>query len=180
MFNQNPDLEAWPVPKNKNWSKSGFLSNIDDFLELYRTKKIENRKSCSNKFLGIPKAIQNRSKHSLRVPELRAPSTWSYRNFQNSKILTTFWKFQFFFGQIFRFGGFSPKNIFGRKKFRKIFLTPKKNIGNFPVFFPRCFPPVLSLFFFFTFFRFFPASKIKFRFFGRKKFFGEFRFNDHH
>ena len=53
----------------------GFWSNIGDFLELYRKNKTENRKSGSNKFLGIPKAIQNRSKHSLRVPELRAPST---------------------------------------------------------------------------------------------------------
>ena len=56
MFDKNLDLEAWPVPKNKNWSKSGFWSNIDDFLELYWKNKNENRKSDPNKFLEIPKA----------------------------------------------------------------------------------------------------------------------------
>ena len=73
MFDQNPDLDQFLFFDTGQASRSGFWSNIDDFLELYRKNKNENRKSCSNKLLGIPKAVQNRSKHSLKVPEVGAP-----------------------------------------------------------------------------------------------------------
>ena len=128
MFDQNPDLDQFLFFGTGQASRSGFWPNIDDFLELYRTKKIENRKSGSNKFLGIPKAIQNRSKHSLRVPELRAPSTWSYRNFQNSKILTKFSKFHFFFRQNFSIWGIFIKKYFWPIWFSKNIFDPEKKI----------------------------------------------------
>ena len=125
MFDQNPDLEAWPVPKNKNWSKSGFWANIDDFLELYRKNKTENRKSGSNKFLGIPKAIQNRSKHSLRVLELSTPLAWSYRHFRKFQDFDKILKFSILWGEIL---DFHRKIFLAVFFFWKIFLTPKKNI----------------------------------------------------
>ena len=73
MFEQNPDVGQHFVLCHQSASRSGFRSNIDDFLELHRKNKNENRKSGSSKCLGIPKAIQNRSKHSQKVPELDAP-----------------------------------------------------------------------------------------------------------
>ena len=122
-FQQNPDLELSLVPKNKNKSKSGFSSKIDDFLTLYRKNKTGNRKSGSNKVSGNPKAVQNRSKHSLRVPELDAPLAWSYWNFRNFQNLKIILKISTFFEQNFPI---SPKNIFGRKKIGKYFWPRKK------------------------------------------------------
>ena len=60
MFDQNPDLDQFLFFGTGQASRYGFLSNIDDFLKLYRKNKNENRKSGFNKFLGIPKAVQNR------------------------------------------------------------------------------------------------------------------------
>ena len=72
MFDQNPDLDQFLFFGTGQASRSGFWSNIDDFLELYWKNKNENRKSGSKKFLEIPKAVPNRSKHTLKVPVLSA------------------------------------------------------------------------------------------------------------
>ena len=132
MFDQNPDLEPWPVPKNKNWFKSEFCSNIDYFLELYWKNKYENRKSSLNKFLGIPKAVQNRSKQSLKVPELGATLAWSCWIFRKFQDLDQILKISMFFNQNFRFSGNLHGKYFERKIFRKIFWIPK-NIFFFGV-----------------------------------------------
>ena len=119
------------------WHRSGFqIWILVEHWWLSRAlpkNKIENRKSGSNKFLGIPKAVQNRSKHSLRVPELSAPLTWSYRNFQNFQDLDKLLKIFTFFRQIFWFSGKSSKKYFWPKKKIGFFFWPWKNIIFFGV-----------------------------------------------
>ena len=121
MFEQNSDLNQFLFFGTGQGSRSGFWSNIDDFLELYWKNKNENRKSSSNKFLGIPKAVQNRSKHSLKVPELGATLAWSYRNFRKFQDLDQILKISIFSSNIFRFSGI----------FSEIDFWPKKWENNF-------------------------------------------------
>ena len=135
MFEQNSDLNQFLFFGTGQPSRSGFWSNIDDFLELYRKNKTENRKSCSNKLLGIPKAVQNRSEHSLKVPELGATLAWSCRNFRKFQDLDQILKISMFFNQNFRFSGnlhekyFWPKNIFDLEK-KSFFSELGKKLGH--------------------------------------------------
>ena len=127
--------EARPVLKNKNQFKSGFSLNIDDFLKLHEKNKIENRKSGFNKFLEIPKAAQNRSKHSLKVPELTLLYLEVIEIFKNSKIWRSFWKSRHFSSKIFRFHRKlflvekKSENIFDSEK-KYFFLKLKKKVGT--------------------------------------------------
>ena len=70
--------------------RSGFSPNIGDFLELQRENKSENQKSGSNIFLGIPKAVQNRCNHSLKVSENETPRLWNFEIFGNFRFWTKF------------------------------------------------------------------------------------------